>query len=82
MDAWQLQDAKNKFSEVVERARTVGPQLVTRRGVEAVVIVSAEEYAKMSRPGKGLLEFMRESPMVGADLDLDRSRDVSRDVEL
>jgi prevent-host-death family protein len=46
---WNLQDAKNKFSAVVEAARRDGPQTVTRRGTPAVVIVAAEEFARLRK---------------------------------
>jgi antitoxin Phd len=45
--AWSLQDAKNRFSAVVEAARRGAPQLVTKRGAPAVVVVAAEEYARL-----------------------------------
>ncbi|CAN1536990.1 phd_fam, prevent-host-death family protein [Burkholderiaceae bacterium] len=48
MHTWQLQMAKSRFSEVVERTIKEGPQLVTRRGQEAVVMVSAAEYRRLS----------------------------------
>ena len=44
---WKLQDAKAKFSQVVEDALKIGPQFVTRRGHKAVVVVSVEEYEKL-----------------------------------
>ena len=46
---WQLQDAKNRFSEVVERALNEGPQLVTRRGREVVIVMSVEAFRKLTR---------------------------------
>jgi prevent-host-death family protein len=79
---WQLQTAKARFSEVFERARTEGPQRVTRRGKEAVVILRAEEYQKVTehtKPKESLWEFLRKSPLVGLDLDLERSRELPRD---
>lgn len=82
MDTWQLQDAKNKFSEVVERACKQGPQLVTRRGRKAVVVISVEEFERITRPKRSLVELMRESPLADADLDLERQRDDPREVEL
>ena len=82
MDSWQLQDAKNKFSEVVERVRTRGPQLVTRRGRKAVVVIAAEEFERITRPKRSLVELMRESPLADAELDLERVRDDPREVEL
>ena len=60
--SWQLQDAKNRFSEVVERALKEGPQTVTRHGKPAVVIISAAEYEKTQAPQKSLIELLRECP--------------------
>lgn len=76
---WQLQEAKNKFSEVVEGAINDGPQVVTRRGVETAIVLSYAEYRKMLLGGQKLSEFFRRSPLVGVDLDLERDRSPSRD---
>ena len=76
---WQLQEAKNKFSEVVEGAINEGPQIVTRRGVETAVVLSYVEYRKMLLGGQQLSEFFRHSPLAGADLDLERDRSPVRD---
>jgi prevent-host-death family protein len=81
-DTWQLQDAKNRFSEVVKKALAGGPQIVTKRGVEKVVILSIEEYRKLKQPENGLVEFFKESPLKGEDLDFSRSKDSARKVEL
>ncbi len=81
MEKWQLQDAKNKFSEVVEKAIKSGPQIVTRRGIETVVVLSVDEYRKLTAPSTGLVEFFRESPLYGADLDLERDKGYAREVE-
>jgi antitoxin Phd len=78
---WQLQAAKQHFSELVERARRDGPQVVTKHGKEAVVIVSAEEYRRLQGGGPSLVKFIRTAPDFDA-LDLDRSQDRGRDVEL
>ncbi len=83
--AWQVQTAKAKFSEVFRRARTDGPQLITRQGKEGVVMISDEQYSRLiskSLQAKTLVEFFRESPLVGVKLDLKRDRDEGRDVEL
>ena len=79
--AWQLQTAKQRFSEVVERAREEGPQVVTKHGKDAVVIVSAEEYERLSGGGPTLVDFIRSAPDFDL-LDLRRSSDQGRDVEL
>lgn len=72
MERWQLQDAKNRFSEVVEKAVQGGPQIVTRRGVETAVVISMEEYKRLTRPRTDLVEFFRRFPLAGIALDLER----------
>lgn len=82
---WQLQEAKNSFSEVVDRALDEGPQTVTRHGRAVAVVVSKEEFEKRRRP-KGprgtILPFLRRLHFTGAGLDLERSNDVDRDLDL
>ena len=82
MIKWQLQDAKNRFSELVRKAREEGPQVITLHGRDAVVVVSANEFGKLSRPRGSLVDFFRKSPLAGAQLDLVRSRDTGRRVDL
>lgn len=80
---WQLQEAKNKLSQVVREAREHGPQIITVHGKEAAVVLSAEEFSKMSRVRRGtLVEFMRSSPWAETELDIERSKDTGRDIEL
>ncbi len=71
---WQLREAKKRFSEVVNKALTEGPQTVTRRGEEIVVILSKADYTRLKNSQTSLLEFFRQSPLVGVDLDLERDR--------
>src|SRR5215468_499828 len=83
--AWQLQTAKAKFSEVFRLARTEGPQRITRQGKEGVVMISDEQYDRLvakSHQPKSLVQFFRESPLVGVQIDLERDRDAGPDVEL
>jgi prevent-host-death family protein len=82
---WQLQVAKARFSELFRRARSEGPQLITRQGKEGVVMISDEEYERLvgkAHQPKSLLQFFRESPFAGVDLDLERAKDEGRDIEL
>jgi len=80
---WQLQEAKNKFSEVVEEALNHGPQLITKRGVEAVVVLSYAEYRQITATQKKLSDFFRESPLVEVELDLERdTRKIPDDMTL
>jgi prevent-host-death family protein len=80
--SWQLQDAKNRFSEVVDEAVRSGPQIITRRGVEAAVVVSAADWATLSRRRSPLIEVLRRAPRMSRGLDVSRARDTGRDVEL
>ncbi len=79
--AWQLQAAKQHFSELVERARRDGPQVVTKHGKEAVVVVAAEDYRRLRGGGPSLVDFIRSAPDFDA-LELDRSKDRGRDLDL
>lgn len=81
---WQVQTAKARFSEVFRRARTEGPQHITRHGKEGVVMMSEERYNQLVvkfRQPRSIVQFFRESPLVGVDLDLERDTDSGRDVE-
>jgi len=83
--AWQLQAAKARFSEVFRLARTEGPQRITRQGKEAVFMISEEQYDRLvgkSRQPKSIVQFFRESPLVGVELDFERDKDTGRDIEL
>lgn len=80
---WQLQDAKSKFSQLVNRAIKDGPQIVTRHGQEVVVIVSMAEYQQMTQPKPSLLTLLLESPLAGSGLAIERDQeDFGRDVSL
>lgn len=81
--SWQLQEAKQRFSELVRCARTEGPQVVTKHGEEVVVVVPAEEYRRMSeRQSKpDFKEFLMSAPDLSV-LDLERPREMPRDVNL
>lgn len=82
---WQLQTAKARFSEVFQRARTQGPQRISRHGKEVVVMISAEEFESLVKRAKlpnNLHALLAESPLKGIDLDLERTPDYGRDVEL
>lgn len=79
---WTVAEAKAKFSEVIDKARTSGPQTITKNGRMAVVVVSAEEWQrKMHRPGN-LAEFFAESPLRGSGLKAPRTKDRPRKVVL
>jgi len=79
---WQLQDAKSKFSQLVENAIRHEPQFVTKHGNNAVVILSFDDYQKIIKPPTDLVAFLRSSPLMGAELEFSRNKDLPRDVKL
>lgn len=81
-NVWKLEDAKARFSEVVRRARAIGPQRVTVRGEPAVVVIDAAELDRLVPAGeRGSLVAFLEG--LGLDeLDLTRPKDAGRDVDL
>ncbi|MBX5147988.1 type II toxin-antitoxin system Phd/YefM family antitoxin [Rhizobium lentis] len=80
-ESWTVASAKAKLSEVIERAQSA-PQTITRNGKPSVVVVSAEEWQRKTARKGTLAEFLMESPLRGADLDLERKSDEPRDSEL
>ncbi|HEU0265291.1 MAG TPA: type II toxin-antitoxin system Phd/YefM family antitoxin [Geobacterales bacterium] len=79
---WQLQEAKNRLSQVVDQALHDGPQTITLRGKPAAVVVSFEEFRALTAPRTGLAQFFRQSPLRNVELDYSRSSDLPREVEL
>jgi antitoxin Phd len=78
--AWQLQEAKARFSELVQKAIDEGPQTVTRRGQPAVVVLSAEQFELMKKRQISLKELLA---MVSLEeLDLERNKDLPRETGL
>ncbi|MEW6406138.1 MAG: type II toxin-antitoxin system prevent-host-death family antitoxin [Chloroflexota bacterium] len=73
---WQIQEAKNKFSEVIDRALEQGPQFITRWGKNTAVVISYSEYNKMRVSESKLSEFFRASPL--ADIKLERDHSLPR----
>lgn len=81
-DTWTIAEAKAKFSEVLDRAATEGPQTVTRNGRAAAVVVSAEEWARKTRRKGTLADFLAGSPLRGSSLRVARRKDGARKVDL
>ena len=80
--AWTLADAKAHLSEVVESALKEGPQLITRRGRKAVVVVAAEEWERKIRRQGTLADFFAASPLRDSGLEIERPQDGPRDIDL
>lgn len=82
-ESWTIRRAKARFSEVFRRARTEGPQRITPKGKKGVVIISAEEYDRLvrrSHRAKNLVQFFRQSPLFGINIDLERDRNENRGI--
>lgn len=80
---WQLQEAKSKFSQVVNRALQEGPQIVTRHGEEVVVVLAVDEYRKLTGSRPTLLELLLNSPLADSGIELTRDReDFGREIAL
>ena len=80
---WQIRDAGSHLPQVVDYALHEGPQTIIMDGKPAAVVVSAKEFQKLSRPSHvSLVEFFKESPLHGVELDLERSKEPPRKVRL
>lgn len=78
---WQLQEAKQRFSDLVRRTLAEGPQIVTRHGEDVVVVVPARDYDRGPEQLSDFGEFLRTGPDFDL-LELDRPRQLPRDIEL
>ena len=78
IQTWQLQEAKNKLSRVVDNAVNSGPQIITKRGVEVAIVLSFAEYQKLVASRGKLSTFFRESPLAEVGLDLTRDKSEAR----
>jgi antitoxin Phd len=83
MRVWQLQEAKSRFSEVFDRAWAEGPQKVTRRAKQAVVVLAEEQYQRLTSPEEHFVDrYRRLIKAAGPDLEVERLRSGPRKVEL
>ena len=79
---WQLQEAKGNFSQLIKRAAGGDAQTVTVHGKLTAVVVSAEEYARLTRRRGKLSSALLRPELAAEDLDISRSRDTGRDIAL
>jgi len=79
---WAVAKAKARFSELIERALTDGPQTITRKGKQTVVVVSADEWQRKTRRAGNLAEFLATSPLRGSGLKVKRTKSGPRAIEL
>ncbi len=79
---WTLQDAKNKFSQVVNNALSDGPQFVTRRGVDAVVVLSVQEYEHLTSHKPSFTDFLLHCPKLDGEDPFERPKEYPRELNL
>jgi prevent-host-death family protein len=79
---WTVAEAKAKFSEILERAMSEGPQTITRRGRTAAIVVGAEEWERKTKRAGNLAEFFAGSPLRGAELRIGRRKERPRKINL
>jgi prevent-host-death family protein len=81
LTSWQLQDAKQQFSRLVDKARADGPQVVTRNGKEVAVVLGVEDYRRLRSDGGAFKRFLIEGPDFDV-LEIERASDTAREVDL
>jgi prevent-host-death family protein len=79
---WTVAEAKAKFSEIIERAMSEGPQTITRKGRTAAVVVGADEWQRKASRVGNLAEFFAASPLRGSGLKIDRLKQRPRKARL
>lgn len=79
---WSVAEAKARFSEVIDRALKQGPQAITKNGRPAVVVVASGEWRRRMARNSTLADFFAASPLRGAELEIERPRGGTREVEL
>jgi prevent-host-death family protein len=79
---WQVQEAKQRFSEVLRAAESGEPQIVTKHGEEVAVVIDIAEYRRLRGESMTFMEYLRAEPSLDGDLEIERVRDLPRDVDL
>lgn len=80
--SWQSQEAKARFAEVIRKAIEEGDQIIKNRGEDVAVIISKERYDSLTTPKNSLLSFFYAAPYSEVDLNITRSGELPREIEL
>lgn len=80
--SWQVQEAKAKFSQLLDETISLGYQTITRNGTPVAYLVSKEEFDRHLHPKKSFLEALDRCPFSEVDLEIDRQQDSIRDIDL
>jgi prevent-host-death family protein len=81
-DIWTVAEAKAKFSEVLNRAQSDGPQTITRNGKTSAIVVSAEEWTRRAKRQGTLADFFASSPLRGSGLEIERREEIATPPDL
>ena len=79
---WPLQAEQDRLNQVVEEALRAGPQVITANGEETAVVLSMEEYRRLTPPTDNLADFLMKSPLRGSGIRIERDQDLERDMNL
>ena len=82
MANWQIQEAKSQLSKLIEQSKSDGPQTITKHGRPEVVVLSMKDYEAMRREKPSLIEFLLYEGPTFDDLDIERSKDTGREIDL
>lgn len=80
MLTWQVQEAKNNFSEVIERASHGDPQVITKHGTEVAVVISIDQFKSLKVRSQSLVGFLLESPLSDSEIDVTRDQSLPKAV--
>jgi len=81
MASWQVQEAKSRFSEVIEEAQSKGPQIITKHGAERAVVLSMEDFRALTAHKPGFKEYLLGGPKVD-DFEIEHDGDTGREIAL
>lgn len=81
MASWQVQEAKSRFSEVIEEAQKKGPQIITKHGSERAVVLSMEDFRALTAHKPGFKEYLLGGPKV-EDFAIEADHDTGREIAL
>ena len=79
---WQIQEAKQRFSEMLRAAESGEPQIVTRHGEEVAVLIDVAEYRRLRGEVISFMEYLRSEPYSDVDLEIERHRELPREIDL
>ncbi|HEU4347785.1 MAG TPA: type II toxin-antitoxin system Phd/YefM family antitoxin [Actinoplanes sp.] len=79
---WQIQEAKQRFSELLRAAEGGEPQIVTKHGEEVAVVIDIADYRRLRGEAVSFMDYLRVEPAATADFEIDRSTDLPREIDL